>query len=132
MLSSAVGARRPTLCIARAGPPSTPPFSRSCSSAIMPAAAQPEGADPRGWVVALVGSAGALAVMGAIREALPGSLPAAVVVLLHLPPGHHSRLPAILAGQSTLRVKTAEDGDRLQPGCVYVAPPDVHLLVHVD
>jgi two-component system chemotaxis response regulator CheB len=28
-----------------------------------------------------------------------------------------------------MRVKTAENGDQIAPGCVYVAPPDVHLIL---
>jgi two-component system chemotaxis response regulator CheB len=91
-----------------------------------------EAPDPPDWFVALVGSAGALAVMGAILEALPASLHAAVLVVLHLPPGHRSLLPTILARQTELRVKDAAEGDNLTRGCVYVAPPDVHLLVRVN
>jgi len=38
----------------------------------------------------------------------------------------------LLSRQSRLPVKQAEEGDRLRPGSVYVAPPDRHLLVNVD
>jgi two-component system chemotaxis response regulator CheB len=93
---------------------------------------EPDDAAAPPWVVALVGSAGALAVMGAILETLPGSLPAPVLVVLHLPPGHRSMLPAIFGRRTVLAVKDAEEGDVLRPGCVYVAPPDAHLLVRVD
>jgi two-component system chemotaxis response regulator CheB len=98
----------------------------------MPTASQPDDARAADWVVALVGSAGALAAMGAIAEALPEDLPAAVVVVLHLPPGHQSMLPAILSRRTALEVKEAEEGDLLRSGCVYVAPADVHLLVRVN
>ena len=35
----------------------------------------------------------------------------------------------ILARRTPLRVKEAEEGDRLEAGAVYVAPPNRHLLV---
>ena len=35
----------------------------------------------------------------------------------------------ILARKTSLRVKQAEDGERIAPGCVYTAPSDHHLLV---
>jgi two-component system chemotaxis response regulator CheB len=64
-----------------------------------------------------------------VLAALPSDLDAALIVLLHLLPEHRSHLPEILARRTALRVKVAEDGDRLEPGCVYVAPPDAHLCV---
>ena len=38
----------------------------------------------------------------------------------------------ILNRQSRLPIKQAEEGDRLQPGSVFIAPPDRHLLVNAD
>lgn len=36
----------------------------------------------------------------------------------------------ILSRRTPLQVKQAEEGDCLQPGTVYIAPPDRHLLVN--
>lgn len=41
-------------------------------------------------------------------------------------------LATILAQQSLLPVKEAEDGCSISPGMVYIAPPDYHLLVNPD
>ncbi len=38
----------------------------------------------------------------------------------------------ILSGRTGLTVKEAEEGDRLERGTVYIAPPDKHLLVNYD
>jgi two-component system chemotaxis response regulator CheB len=38
----------------------------------------------------------------------------------------------ILSRRSTLPVKQAEESDKLQPGTVYIAPPNKHLLVNPD
>ena len=83
-------------------------------------------------VVVLVGSAGGIKPMESVLAGLPSDLDAAVVVLLHLTPQHPSVLAAILARKTAMSVKQAEDGDVLEPGHVYVAPPDAHLLVNAD
>jgi two-component system chemotaxis response regulator CheB len=88
---------------------------------------QPDATAPD--TVAFVASAGGVQALGEVLGALPCDLDAALIVLLHLLPDHRSHLAAILGRKTELRVKEAEDGDRLEAGCVYVAPPDVHLYV---
>lgn len=80
-------------------------------------------------VVALVGSAGGLAAVGAILETLPEDLPATVLVLLHQAPGHVGHIPEILQRQCALPVAFASQGAELAPGRVWVAPSGEHLLV---
>src|SRR5438128_9274904 len=83
-------------------------------------------------VIALVGSAGGIRALSHVLAGLPADLEAAVVVVLHLQSGHESLLAGVLARSSALPVKQAGRGDRLQPGHVYVAPPDAHLVVRGD
>ena len=83
-------------------------------------------------VVALVGSAGGLRGFVRVLEDLPADFAAAVVVVMHLQAAHPSMLATILGRASCLPVKQAEGGDVLEPGHVYVAPPDAHLLVGAD
>lgn len=64
--------------------------------------------------------------------ALPGDLPGAVVCLVHLAPQHPTVLAAIFGRRTALRVTEAMDGDVLEAGRVYVAPPDAHLVVDTD
>jgi two-component system, chemotaxis family, protein-glutamate methylesterase/glutaminase len=86
-------------------------------------------ADRRPDLVAIVGSAGGIRAMEQVLEVLPADLPAAVVIVLHLTPRHPSVLASILGRRTRMPVKQAEEGDVLAAGCVYVAPPDAHLLV---
>jgi two-component system chemotaxis response regulator CheB len=83
-------------------------------------------------VVALASSAGGLAALKAVLSALPADFPTAIVVVQHLAPKRQSMIAEILERQSSLRVRQAQEGDRLRAGTVYVAPPDYHLLVHRD
>jgi two-component system chemotaxis response regulator CheB len=83
-------------------------------------------------VVGLVASAGGLKALREVLSALPSTVPAALVVVQHLSPHHESCLAELLARRTTLRVKQAEEGDRLHPGEVFVAPPDRHVVVNPD
>jgi len=83
-------------------------------------------------VVAIAASAGGLTALTQILTALPEGFPAAIVIVQHLDPRHRSLMAEILTRRTSLRVKQAEEGDRLTPATVYVAPPDRHLLVNPD
>src|SRR5215468_12129571 len=83
-------------------------------------------------VVALAASAGGIQALSRVLGSLPGNFPAAVVVVQHLDPRHRSLIAGILGRRTSLKVKEAEEGDRLMPGVVYTAPPDRHLLVNSD
>jgi two-component system chemotaxis response regulator CheB len=60
---------------------------------------------------------------------LPADLPAAVLVVLHVPREAPSALPRILTRHGKLPARPAFDGEPIVPGRIYVAPPDHHLLV---
>jgi two-component system chemotaxis response regulator CheB len=83
-------------------------------------------------IVALAASAGGLKALSTVLAALPADLPAALVIVQHLDPRHRSLMADIIGRRTVLRVKQAEEGDRLQPGTVYIAPPDRHVLVNSD
>ncbi|HMJ78652.1 MAG TPA: chemotaxis protein CheB [Iamia sp.] len=74
-------------------------------------------------------SAGGVDALSTVIGALPVDLPAVVMVVLHVAPDGYSALPQILARAGSLPVHHAIDGERVEPGVVYVAPPDVHLLL---
>jgi two-component system, chemotaxis family, protein-glutamate methylesterase/glutaminase len=83
-------------------------------------------------IVALAASAGGLRALSYVLAALPGDFPAALVVVQHLDPRHRSLMADILSRRTALRVKEAEDDDRLTAGTAYIAPPNKHLLVNGD
>ena len=79
--------------------------------------------------VAIGASAGGVRALRTVIAALPAELPAAVFVVLHLDPHARSLLPALLAAATLLRVRDVRDEGLIEPGTVYVAVPDHHLLV---
>ena len=76
--------------------------------------------------VVVGGSAGSIEVMLELAKGLPAGLPAPVLVTVHI--GVRSRLPAILSRTGSLPASHARHGEPLEPGHIYVAPPDRHLL----
>jgi two-component system chemotaxis response regulator CheB len=83
-------------------------------------------------VVALASSAGGLRALTLVLAALPRDFPAAITVVQHLDPRHRSLMAEILNRRTAVPVREAEEGARLQPGTVYIAPPNKHLLVNPD
>src|SRR5947208_14682324 len=83
-------------------------------------------------VVALAASAGGLNALTHVLAALPPDFPAALVVVQHLDRRHRSVMADILARKCRLPVKEAVEGEPLQAGRAYIAPPDRHLLVTPD
>ena len=80
-------------------------------------------------IIVVGASAGGVEALVRLVSALPADLPAAVLVVLHVPPDAPSALPAILARAGPLPVAHAENGEPIQYGRIYVAPPNYHLLV---
>ncbi len=83
-------------------------------------------------IIAIASSAGGLKALDQILSMLPVDFPASIVVVQHLDPRHRSLMADILSRHTPLRVKQAEEGDRLEPGTVHIAPPNRHLLVNPD
>jgi two-component system, chemotaxis family, protein-glutamate methylesterase/glutaminase len=82
-----------------------------------------------GSVVAVGASAGGVEALTRVVADLPADLGAPVLIVLHTPPEPRSHLAEILTRAGTLPAAQAQDGDRLEPNRIYVAPPDHHLLV---
>ena len=83
-------------------------------------------------IVAFASSAGGLTALGRVLSSLPEDLPVPVLVVQHLDPRHRSLMADILSRRTRLRVKEAQDGQKLEAGTVYIAPPNRHLLVNPD
>lgn len=74
-------------------------------------------------------SAGGVEALRALVAGLPPDLPAALVVVLHMPAGGTSSLAAILNRSGPLPARVVRHGEPLRPGTIHVAPPDHHTLV---
>jgi two-component system, chemotaxis family, protein-glutamate methylesterase/glutaminase len=83
-------------------------------------------------IVAIAASAGGLTALTAVLGSLPRDFAAAIVVVQHLDPRHRSLMPQIMARRVVLPVAQAAEGDEVEAGRVYLAPPDRHLLVNRD
>lgn len=83
-------------------------------------------------IVAFAASAGGLKALSQVLSGLPVDFPAAITIVQHLDPRHRSLMADILSRRTPLLVKQAEEGDQLEPGTVYIAPPNRHLLVNPD
>lgn len=79
-------------------------------------------------VIAIGASAGALDAVRRITEALPRNCEAAIIVVFHVG-AIPSQLPEILSWHGKMPVLFAENGAALEPGRIYVAPPDHHVLL---
>jgi two-component system, chemotaxis family, protein-glutamate methylesterase/glutaminase len=80
-------------------------------------------------IVVIGASAGGVEALGTVVASLPSDIEAAVFVVLHIPASGTSVLPAILERRGGLPAAHAVDEDSIEPGRVYIAPPDHHLLV---
>jgi len=83
-------------------------------------------------VVAIGSSTGGPTALCQLIPALPADLPAAILVVQHMPPGFTRALAQRLDRLSPLSVAEAEDGAVLAPGKVFVAPGGHHLTVRPE
>ena len=79
--------------------------------------------------VVIGASAGALEALSQILPALPSDFKLPIFIVVHLPPTPESLLTEVFAAKCALPVKEAEDKEPIQPGTIYFAPPNYHLLV---
>jgi two-component system chemotaxis response regulator CheB len=80
-------------------------------------------------MIVIGASAGGVEALMKLVSALPAKLPAAVFVVLHIPAQSPSLLPALLSRAGRLPAVHPTDNAPIEPGCIYVAPPDHHLLL---
>ncbi|WP_036484120.1 chemotaxis protein CheB [Myxosarcina sp. GI1] len=80
-------------------------------------------------IIVVGASAGGVETLKQLVGGLPADLPAAIFVVLHLSPYGNSALPEILNRAGLLKAIRPEDGEAIQSGRIYVAPPNRHLLV---
>ena len=80
-------------------------------------------------VVVVGASAGGVEALIGLVSAFPASLPAAVFVVLHVPPAGSSVLPRVLGRYTPMPVAYAVHGEPVVPGRILVAPPDYQLLL---
>lgn len=78
-------------------------------------------------MVGLGGSAGSLQPLLDFLKAMPVDSGMAFVVILHLSPTHESSMPELLGRATTMPVRHAVDGEKVESNHVYVIPPGKYL-----
>ena len=83
-------------------------------------------------IVAIAASAGGITALGRVLGGLPAGFPVPVVVVQHLDPRHKTIIAEVLGRRAKAPVVLAQDGMRAEPGTIYIAPPNHHLLVEAE
>jgi two-component system chemotaxis response regulator CheB len=83
-------------------------------------------------IIAIGASAGGVEALKTVVSQLPADFPAALFVVVHVYSGSPSFLPEILTRAGRLPALDAPKSGPIQPGRIYVAPPDRHLVVERD
>ena len=79
-------------------------------------------------IIVIGGSAGALAAILDIAGAFPRDFAGSIFFVSHVG-ANRSRLPELLVSAAQMPAAHAEDGEPIQPGRIYAAPPDRHMIV---
>ena len=80
-------------------------------------------------ILAIGTSTGGPRALQVVLSHLPAELPAAVVIVQHMPAGFTKSLAARLDQLCRVRVHEAHDGQVLEEGHVYIAPGDNHMRI---
>lgn len=80
-------------------------------------------------IVVVGASAGGVDALRTLVAGLSPEFPLPVCVVVHVSPDSPGLLGEILDRSGPLRAKNACEFQRLRPRCIYVAPPDHHLMV---
>ena len=74
----------------------------------------------------IAASTGGPTALQAVVSALPAGLPAAVLIVQHIPRGFTKSLAERLDARSAIPVREARDGEAVVPGTVLIAPAGIH------
>lgn len=80
-------------------------------------------------LVAVGASAGGVEALRTLVMGLPEDFPAAILIVLHIPSHSPSMLHEILDRAGPLRAFSAQEGETIRGGRLYVAPSDRHMMV---
>jgi two-component system, chemotaxis family, protein-glutamate methylesterase/glutaminase len=80
-------------------------------------------------MVVVGASAGGVEALTKLVRSLPRGYTGTLFVVLHIAPEGTSVLAPILERAGVMPAETPKDGDVPKPGCLYVAPPNFHLLL---
>lgn len=79
--------------------------------------------------IAIGVSSGGVQALKALLGELPADFPLPILIVQHISPDAGSGMAKLLDDFCAIRVKEADEQDPIEPGTVYLAPPNYHLLV---
>jgi len=77
-------------------------------------------------------SAGGLYALIALLQNLPPAYPIPIIIVQHRAKDQKDLLEEVLQSKTKIKVKQADEKEVINAGCVYIAPPDYHLLIERD
>jgi two-component system, chemotaxis family, protein-glutamate methylesterase/glutaminase len=89
-------------------------------------------ADRRFEAIVIGASAGGLSALSRLLEKLSPDFPLPIIVAQHRTKDKKNLLEEILQSRCKIKIKQADEKERIEKGTVYIAPPDYHLLIEGD
>lgn len=83
-------------------------------------------------MVVIGGSAGGIKALENLLNPLPSDFPAAILIVVHIPPDKISKLSEIISRYTKIPVVKPYNGLSLQANRIYVAPPNFHMIIADD
>lgn len=80
-------------------------------------------------LIVIGGSSGSIEVLLKLLPSLKAPLSLAIILVLHRKNSVESTMTELFSGRTSIPVKEVEDKDAVEPGTIYIAPADYHLLV---
>lgn len=77
-------------------------------------------------------SAGGMEALKLVLTPLPVNFRLPIIIVQHMHPYSENYLVDFLNARCRLAVKEAEEKERIEPGRIYIAPPNYHLLIEHD
>jgi two-component system, chemotaxis family, protein-glutamate methylesterase/glutaminase len=84
---------------------------------------------PNRDIIVVGASAGGVEALQQLCAGFPSDLQASVLIVIHTSSNAGGLLPRILTRAGPLPAKHPRNGERIQKGHIYVAPPDLHMVV---
>lgn len=86
-------------------------------------------AEERNFIVGIGASAGGLEALSDLISALPDDLGVPYIIVQHLSPTHRSMMVPLLARETSMLVKDAEDGETPLANVIYVTPANWNIIL---
>ena len=83
-------------------------------------------------IVAIGVSTGGPDALAKLLPAIPARFPVPVVIAQHMPPIFTTLLASRLSSKCALPVRECRPGELLEPGCIWIAPGDFHMVVQEE